>query len=419
MMKHLWTHSAFRHLFISQLLSNIGDQFRTWAIIFWVFDHSGSSTWTQSLLIAAELAPAAFLGPFTGVFVDRWSRVLVIRYSNLMRAVLSLAVVPALYADSIPWVLTLISASAVVAQFSLPATQALLPSLLPQSELLAANSATRTVSNAMILIGPALGTALYQWVGASRGMMIDATCYGLAFFLLCLLRPSLEAKLPPPQIVSGILRSFSFQMREGLVFAWKNSTIRTILLMLWMMSLGIGVIQLLSLFFIRQTLELSEQWVAWGSTTQSVGMVLAALLMTVHHKRIRSFRQTTLLSVASLALSVLLLAIAPTGSIMLLSRFAIGASVTVMNVAITTLFMSEVPSSLLGRVGAVLESSPSFAVLLSVFLSSTLVLWVPMRLLLSSVGALFLGAALLAWSEFRHTSKAMPQTKEEDLSTNG
>ncbi|QOT00829.1 MFS transporter [Brevibacterium sp. JNUCC-42] len=116
-------------------------------------------------------------------------------------------------------------------------------------------------------------------------------------------------------------------------------------------------------------LELPEDHVAWGNTCQAIGMLVSAILLGVISKRVKAFNWLSIGGVGIIFLGIVLLAVSPNAWIMFASRFITGIGSTVLTVSLTTLFQYEVPEELLGRIGAVLETAPFLAMLVSVSLS--------------------------------------------------
>lgn len=412
----MWTaisNRSFRALWLSHLLSQGGDQLRSWSIVYWIFTTSGQSPWMQAMLLAADFGPAALFGPFAGVFVDRWSHLRVIRYAHLIRAVFSFALIPALASGNVWWVLLCVTLSSVVAQFFEPASNALVPALIEKDQLMAANSLNRASNTLWLLAGPVFATTMYHAFGPTTTFALDGISFVLAFAALLFISGP-QAKREQQVVTERARGRFWEELREGLRFSFRNGTVRAILLLLFLLSFGIGVINLLGLFMVKQVLGLSDLYVAWASTSQGVGMLAVATFLGLISKRIRSPRAMTVASVVILGVGVVLFACSQNVLHLIGSRFLIGGGVTAMNVAITTLFMREVPEQLMGRVGSVVETAPTYAMLLSMLLGSTLVVWFPIRGVFLGVGGLFFLTALVTMRELGVASFAKHRKEEAE-----
>jgi dTMP kinase len=130
------TGSFFR-LWLSQVLSSLGDWIGLLAILALANTVSKSNAAALSLVMVARMLPGFLLAPLCGALVDRLDRKRVMVVTDLARAVL-LALLP--FVDTL---LGLVLASFVLELFALfrgPATAATVPNLVPAENLPQANS---------------------------------------------------------------------------------------------------------------------------------------------------------------------------------------------------------------------------------------------------------------------------------------
>lgn len=86
-------HQPYRTLFTGQVISNIGDWLDILALIALLLYRweLGASAWGG--VLTALTLPYALLGPFAGVWVDRWNQRTVMVVCDLARAGLALGLV--------------------------------------------------------------------------------------------------------------------------------------------------------------------------------------------------------------------------------------------------------------------------------------------------------------------------------------
>jgi len=109
--------------------------------------------------LAVVLLPFSVLGPFVGVFLDRWSRRQVLAVSNLVRVVLVAALAAGVAADLDGLLLlVLILACLSVNRFLLAGLSASLPHVVDPADLITANAVTPTSGTLAALTGVAAGT---------------------------------------------------------------------------------------------------------------------------------------------------------------------------------------------------------------------------------------------------------------------
>ena len=123
-------------LWLAQLFSNLGDTLHHIALVVWVYQRTGSSLAVAGTVFF-EVVPIVLLAPVAGVVIDRFSRKAVLVVSDVLRAVLVLA----LLLTTEQWqVYTIVALTTAAGTFFNPAVSATLPTLLSADDLLAANS---------------------------------------------------------------------------------------------------------------------------------------------------------------------------------------------------------------------------------------------------------------------------------------
>ena len=170
----------FRLLWAGGLISSLGSWLLTLAIPTHIFLVTGSLRAT-GLTVAAEYLPLLVLGPFAGVFADRWDRRRLLIGTNLFCAgavaVMLLGTAPGRY-----WVLyaALVAENAGVV-LNTPAWLARTPAIVGTGSLLNSANALNSVSSGTVrLIGGPLGGVLLAAWGARWLIGIDAASYLLS-----------------------------------------------------------------------------------------------------------------------------------------------------------------------------------------------------------------------------------------------
>ena len=117
------------------------------------------------------LLPYSLVGPFAGVFLDRWQRQRVLVRANLVRASLVVATASLLVSTGprdVPFYVAAL-ATLSVNRFYLAALSASLPRVVRRDQLVLANSVTTTSGSLVSAVGVAVGLGLRHLVGAGDG----------------------------------------------------------------------------------------------------------------------------------------------------------------------------------------------------------------------------------------------------------
>src|SRR5438445_316271 len=162
----------FARLLRARLLSQFADGvFQAFLIDRLVFlspDQQSTAAGVAKAL-AILVIPFSVIGPFAGVLIDRWSRRRILLLTPLIRAGCAAALIP-LHGDGWSlYALTLVVVS--LNRFYLSTAGAVMPGVVPQEDLLVANSlasASGTVITFTGLVGASRSQAVWAWAHSWR-----------------------------------------------------------------------------------------------------------------------------------------------------------------------------------------------------------------------------------------------------------
>ena len=210
--------SAYRRLWAARTVSQCGDVAQFTALALLAFHLTGSGLGVSGVVIA-EIAPVLLLAPLAGPLVDRLPRVTVMVGADLARMVL--AAVLAVWHRDIALVYAVAFGLSAGSVFFNPAAGSLLPALVTDDELVAANSGIWSAAVlSQILVAPLAGlltaTAGYGWAFAA-----NAASFAISAIMLRGLRTS-EAPRPVTTI------SIWAQDREALHLVARDRLLRAL-----------------------------------------------------------------------------------------------------------------------------------------------------------------------------------------------
>jgi MFS family permease len=207
---HLLHERWFRRLFAVRVASQLTDGvFQVALASYVVFNpQRAPDAGAIAAALAVVLLPFSVLGPFAGVFLDRWSRRQVLAWSNFVRVGLVAVLALTVHADVRgPALLGLVLVCLSVNRFLLAGLSAALPHVVRDEELVTANALTPTAGTLAVLVGVGIGTlARTGWrsvgVNGDVGVLASAAVlYGVAGSLALriprhLLGPELDPRQP-------------------------------------------------------------------------------------------------------------------------------------------------------------------------------------------------------------------------------
>jgi len=180
-LRTLLAQPAYRRLWLARTVSQVGDvaQFTTLALLLIALTGSGLGV---SGAVLAEIAPVLLLAPLAGSIVDRLPRVKVMVAADLVRV--ALAATLALWHDSAALAYAVAFGLSAGQVFFSPAAQSLLPSVVDEDELVAANSGIWTAAvTAQIGVAP-VAALLAVNVGFGPAFAVNAVSFVLSAAVL-------------------------------------------------------------------------------------------------------------------------------------------------------------------------------------------------------------------------------------------
>lgn len=344
----------FLIIWSGQLFSILSSSVAQFAIILWISLQTGSAE-VLALATIAGILPQILLGPFAGVYVDRWSRKWTMIGADSFVALCSGVMALLFYLDSIPlWAIyLLLMLRSVGSAFHSPAMKSSVPLLAPESELVRIAGINQVIQSVCMIGGPALGAVLVVSFDMGTVMLLDVAgaliaCTALLFVSI----PNPEKSVDTPS-GSGLLRD----MKDGLRAIRANRGIS------WIM-----VTEVLVTFFVMPVVVLLPLMTLkhFGGTPYQVslievlfgaGTLAAGGLLGLWNPRIKKV-VLILFSYATIGLSLLLCGFLPPSGFFWYAVLALiqGIAVPFYSGPFTALLQTQIEASLLGRVFSLFDS---------------------------------------------------------------
>jgi MFS family permease len=313
----------FLLLWLSQLATQIGSNMVLYGLTVVVLDATDLSTAVSGLFLTF-LLPSVLFSALAGVYVDRLDRRLVLVTTNVMRAVLLVAIF--LVGHNIGLVLLLNIVFATVTVFFAPAEAAMIPALVPRDQLVPANGLFTLTLNGAFALGYALLGPLIVIIsgGPEPVLLFVALLFGIAA-LFCATLPS-DRPAPAARKRSGVAEARQAfggtfaQLREGIDYIREHTAIAWTLVYLGIAAGLVGVIGVIGPKFAQQTLGLTTHDLIVVVLPLGLGIVMGVLILNNYGRMIPRRRA---IEGGLIALGLLLASLTIAGP---LSRFLQGVS---------------------------------------------------------------------------------------------
>jgi MFS family permease len=232
--------ASFRTFWIGFALSSIGDSMTRVALIWFVYQKTGSAR-ALGLLSVCYIGPILIGGLMAGSLLDRFDRRRVMIVDNAIRGG-AVALIPVLYAAGrleLWHVYVVAVVYGLLMMISLAGGPSLLPSLVDHEQLVTVNALEMLGFTVGGIIGPLLAGLLIPVIGAPNVLIFDAASY--AIFAVALSRVRLSEHRNPEEaaqapayrladafhllrsnriLLSTTLMFMTYNIGQGFLFVW-------------------------------------------------------------------------------------------------------------------------------------------------------------------------------------------------------
>lgn len=346
-----------------------------------------------AVALAVTILPYSLIGPFAGVFIDRWSRRRIMVIAPLLRAAPVFLILLSPTRDAVPFyagALWIIS----VNRFFLSTAQAVVPRMVPSQDLLAANSVATVGGTVALLVGVFAGGLISDASGNGAIVTASAVMWVVAAGLASRLRSDLRPhQLPEPAaLLRHQFRRVGFEFVDGMRHILHTPRAVGPIVAISVDQLGQGFLLVLALFVFKNVFGEGVGSFSWLIGAGGVGVLLG--ITTVGRLADRFTRQQIIAgSFVVGGLAMLFVAIVFGRWTVLLASFAVGLSFAWKKIPVDTMVQEAVPDGLRGRVFAVYDVAYNLARLAAGLLA------IPLLPRLGARGcAALMGIVFLLWT---------------------
>ena len=240
----------FSLLWTGQLISFFGDRLHQVALGVLVLQRA--TLLDVGLVFAATAVPSIFLGPLAGALVDRWNRRTTMIVADLVRGGLVL-LVPLAINVHIALVYGIALAVATIGLLFRPAKTAIVPLIVGEDQLVAANSATSLSETLADLLGYPVAAAIVAALGTLIGaaFVLDSATYLVSAALLLMMTVPRQALVSEPFSARAIWR----EMGEGWRFLTHQAELFANTIVSTVAQLAFGAEIVCSLIYAQRVLD--------------------------------------------------------------------------------------------------------------------------------------------------------------------
>mgnify|MGYP001221273567 FL=1 len=342
----------FGLLWAGQVISQIGDGLNKVALLWFVYEMTGSALKMTAIGLLQTIPPLVF-GPLIGVYLDCLNKKTVMIVVDLLRTLMVL-LIPAFYAFdllTLERLYILVFFISIVSTIFGPALASSVPLIVQRSQLTRANAFIQSTTNIGVLLGPAMSGLGIALIGAQNVLYVDAATFLISAFCLMPIRvrdnrtvKGLEALSTP--VVKDMMVGFRFVfLQHRVVFALMITAV--------LYNLAISAFVFLLPVVAKDLLQVGPMELGWLWSALGIGMLAASLWLArapqgTFQDRVSKIGRS--LAIGGIAVCTLGLVQTPVLFSTFLLIVIIGGSTSLFYPVVWAMLQEVTPEHLLGRV---------------------------------------------------------------------
>lgn len=354
-------------LILGSLVSNMGTLMQDFALSLYVLKITGSGAKFASVLTVA-LIPELLLGPFMGVFADRFDRKKIIISLNFISCI-TVGIAAIIFKVngvlSLPCIYALVIILSIISISFSPAMTAILPSIVKKEELLDANSLKAAIYSIGSIAAPLFAGLIFGLYGLFTILIVNAVSFIFAAFSEVFMDIPKNKTSNSSFSAKGFVNDFT----DGLKFTAGKRNIIAIMFMAMICNFAMSPLGDISFpYIVKNVFRCSDLQYGIFQAVLLSGMGIAPFICTLFLKN-TSFKKVISINttIVGILIAIVSIIISPLYTNLFNSTFipyitltlislVIIILMTLINIFIGTMFQKEVPTDMMGRVGAVMNT---------------------------------------------------------------
>lgn len=356
-------------IYTGQAFSILGSAAVQFAVIWWLTVQTESAI-TLTIASIVTFLPNMLLGPFAGVWIDRYNRRTVMIAADGLVALSSVILGAAfllLPAPPIWFIYLVLFLRGLGNTFHAPAMQAAIPTFVPAEMLTRAGGWGNMIQSVSNMLGPVLGAALMSFFPIASIMLVDIL--GAAFAIVCLL----FVAIPDIAKTSEQLQVWT-DMKQGFNAMRANKPLTAIFFPMLLMT--ILYMPLGSLFpLLVRSHYLGEAWhTSVVEFAFAGGLLVSSLIIGIWGGLKKRFLMASL-AIAFMGLAALVSGALPASGFWLfvICCFFMGSTGTFMNVPVMAYVQETIAPEMMGKVFSFLMTAMTLSMPIGLLIAGPIV----------------------------------------------
>lgn len=386
-------------------------------ILIWLVYTETKSALAITYLGIASLLPTIAFGLLIGVVVDRLNRKALMIASDLVRAI-SVAAIPVfliLKGFSFPLVLTVVGIVGLFSTVFRPATNSLLPKLVPGEAVQSANGIISGSNSVVQMISNAVGGLLIGFAGVTLGLFYNTGTYLVSAAMIAMIAVPSHLTIRGTRAHATYLSEF----REGLSFIRRNKAVLETTVSFTVINFFGTMIGSFLVVYVSR--HLVESGTFFGFLVAALGLGIAVGSLMVQKLNTVGYAGKLFIAAsAAYGVGATLLVMTRLPLVAILITAAMGMALGFTNTTFFSLMQLVVPNEILGRILSVDEVGSFAAIPLGQIVAGLIIAsaGIEFNYLMAGAGVIITATAMLFLKDlrnFRYTSPTniVPHREQE------
>ena len=310
-------------------------------------------------MLAASLIPSLLIGFFSGAFIDRYNRKNIIIGTDLLRGLILAVFAVLFYFELIRFymILAMQMLLSVNAAFFDPAIPSVIPQIVDQKDLAAANSKHQFVNGFSTIAGAFIGGIFISLFGYLWVFVVNAFSFLLSAFFECFIKiPLLQKDTTEKRGAAGILSD----LKQGYQYILSDKALLILLFTVMLIHFFVGSIEVFMPVIANAISDDGARNLGFFQTAFGVGTILMAVILSIKNisgkEKFTLFGSVFLIGGLYIAASFFAGNEAIVTGLYLIMIFLFGCCIICAGISFKTLLQKKVDNSFAGRVFAVVGS---------------------------------------------------------------
>lgn len=391
--------SLLRNRFIqaimgSGLFMQVGIWIRNFAILLFVMDKTDGDGLAVSLISVAEFAPIFIFSFIGGTFADRWRPKRTMIWCDFLSAISIFIILLALLFSTWQVVFFATLVSAILSQFSQPSGMKLFKLHVPGEQMQAGMSLFQTMMAIFMILGPVLGTFVYQQFGIYISMALVGISFLLSAFLLTFLPPDRVEKKEDNEA------SLWNEMKLGFRYVWTRKILVSLGAGFMAAGLGLGFIHPLAIFLVTERLGMDESYLQWLFAANGAAMIIGGGVAMVFSNKVKP-HVLLMMGMGVTGIGIFVMGGSTIFWLTMMMEFMIGLFMPALHIGINTIILNNTDEAFVGRVNGILTPLFMGSMVITMSIAGVLKDEIPLFTIYQVAAAFFIIGILVMLPMFR------------------